>query len=344
MPQTISIEEFSNLCQRVFTRQGFTAEEVEACTDEVVDTQCRGMNSHGAALIPLYLEFKREGTVGPIELLKETPLSAHLEGNNNAGPIVSRRAMDIAIEMAQTNGIGIVGARNRSPFILAGYYPRKAAEQGLIGINFGPGGYIDIPAYGGMDLIMSTNPTGVAVPSKDGPVVLDMAFSSLGAGGWGSKRNRLEGLPWFKDGILSKEGVPTTDINEALQGILTCFGGHKGAGLSLMLDLIIRPLVGGKIDNADPRIRSMLFIALRTDLFVSEEQFLDDVSQLVSNVRNSKPRPGVKQVALPGDSGEKFFAECRQYGIPIVEALVIDKTGVGIERKIYDQLVELAAS
>ncbi|MBT7951706.1 MAG: hypothetical protein HN764_08785, partial [Gammaproteobacteria bacterium] len=79
-------------------------------------------------------------------------------------------------------------------------------------------------------------------------------------------------------------------------------------------------------------------------LFVSEEQFLDDVSQLVSNVRNSKPRPGVKQVALPGDSGEKFFAECRQYGIPIVEALVIDKTGVGIERKIYDQLVELAAS
>ena len=78
------------------------------------------------------------------------------------------------------------------------------------------------------------------------------------------------------------------------------FGGHKGAGLSLMLDLMARPFLGGKIDSGNPRIRSMTFIAVRPDLFVSKDQYLDDVSALVANVKNSRPRPGFNEVMLPG--------------------------------------------
>jgi len=343
MQHVISIDEFSALCRRVFRNHGFTDEEVEACTDEVVDAQCRGINSHGAPIVSLYLEFKREGTAGPVELLNETAVSAYLRGNNNAGPLVARRAMDIAIEKARATGVGIVGANNRSPFILAGFHPRRAAESGLIGVNFGPGGFIDSPAYGGMDRIMSSNPMGIAVPGKDGPIVLDMAFSNLAAGGWWAMNRAKElGVSPPEGAALSNAGRPTTDINEALDGIFMCFGGHKGAGLSLMLDLIIRPLVGGKIDNADPRIRSMVFITLRTDLFVTKKQFLEDVSQLVTKVRSSRPRAGFRQVFLPGDSGERFFATTRQRGIPIVDKIINDKTGVGIERKVYEELTELA--
>jgi len=345
MTESITVEEFADLCTRVLRTQGYSDEEVETCTDEFVDAQCRGVNTHGAAIIPLYLEFMHEGSRGPITVSKETPVSAYVEGNDNAGPAVARRAMDIAIEKAKATGVGIVGANNRAPYCCAGFNPRRAAREGLIGINFSTGGYIDFPAHGGMDPIMASNPLGIAVPSRQGPVTLDMSFSTLGGGAGseaGVRHHKAVGVPIPEGAALSKEGRPTTDLEEVLEGIVVFFGGHKGAGLSLMLDLIGRPLVGGKIDNANPRVRSMTFIALRPDLFVSEEQFLDDVSQLAARVKNSKPRPGFSEVMLPGERGERFLAACKADGIPILDKPLDDKAGVAIERSIYEELQRLA--
>lgn len=345
MTQAISVEEFSELCSQVLRTQDYSDEEVKACTEEFVDAQCRGINSHGANIIPLYLEFKLEGSPGPLTVSRETRISAYLEGNNNAGPWVARRAMDIAMEKAKAEGVGIVGANNRAPYCCAGFNPRRAAQQGLIGINFSAGGYIDFPAYGGMDPVMASNPVGIGVPSRDGPIVLDMSFSSLGGGAGseaGVRRHKRTGVPIPAGAALSKHGLPTTDLDEVLEGIVVLFGGHKGANLSLMLDLIGRPLLGGKIDRSNPRLRSMSFIALRPDLFVAEEDFLDDVAELAAHVRDSRPRPGFDEVLLPGERGERYLDRCRREGIPIVDKPLDDKAGVAIERAVYEELKRLA--
>jgi len=316
-----------------------------ACAEELADAQSRGINTHGAEILMLYLEYLQEGIKGPILVTKDTSVSAFVEGNNNAGPAVARLAMDIAVEKAKVSGIAIVGANNRGPYCCAGFNPRRAARQGLIGINFSVGGYIDFPAYGGMDPVMASNPIGIGIPTRDGPVVLDMSFSSLG-GGSGTRNGvriaREAGFDLPEGVALNKEGLPTTNPKEVLEGIVTLFGGHKGAGLSLMLDLIGRPLLGGKIDSGNPRIRSMTFIALRPDLFVPREQFLEDVSQLIDNVRNSRPRPGFSKVTLPGDTGNKFLAESMRNGIPIVDRPRQDKTMPAIERRVYEELKRLA--
>jgi L-2-hydroxycarboxylate dehydrogenase (NAD+) len=345
MTQSISVTEFTELCTQVLSTQGFSDEEVKACTDEFVDAQCRGINTHGASIIMLYLEFMLEGVLGPIEIVKDTPMSAFINGNNNAGPAVARRAMDIAIDKARASGVAIVGANNRAPFCCAGFNPRRAAEQGLIGINFSVGGYIDFPAYGSMEQVMASNPTGIAVPTNDGPVVLDMSFSSLG-GGAGSRagvRTAREAEFHLPEGsALSKEGLPTTDPDEVLEGIVTLFGGHKGSGLSLMMDLIARPFLGGKIENDNPRIRSMTFIAIRPDLFVSTEQFLNDATELAANVKASRPRPGFDEVMLPGQNSDRELARTLRDGIAITDNPKQDKTGSAISRKVYEQLKQLA--
>ncbi len=345
MTKSISVAEFTQLCSQVLTTQGFSAEEVEACTAEFVDAQCRGINSHGASIIMLYLEFMLEGSLGPIEVSKDSPVSALVTGNNNPGPSVARLAMDIAMDKARNSGIGIVGANNRAPFCCAGFNPRRAAEQGLIGINFSVGGYIHFPAYGGMQGVTASNPTGIAVPTRNGPVVLDMSFSNLGGGAGshvGVRRARESGYDLPEGSALSKEGLPTTDPEEVLAGIVTLFGGYKGSGLALMLDLIGRPLLGGKIENEEPRIRSMTFIAIRPDLFVSTEQFLNDATELAQTIRSSTPRPGFDEVMLPGQNSDRELARTHREGIAITDDPKKDKTGSAISSKVYEHLKILA--
>lgn len=132
----ISVEEFTDLCHSIFKKRDYNEEEIVACTEEIVEAQCTGRLSHGAALL-LKIQFlgsKKEVT-GPIEVIKETPNSAYIIGHNNIGSLVARRAMDTAIEKAKRNQIGIVAVNNKYPFILAGYNSLRAAKQGLIGIS-----------------------------------------------------------------------------------------------------------------------------------------------------------------------------------------------------------------
>lgn len=175
----VSVEEFADLCREIFRKHGFNEEETEVCTEEIVDAQCRGRLSHGAAIIPEIIEWMKEKD-GPIEIVKETPISAYIVGNNNIGAVVAKQVMDIAIEKAKKNHIGIVGVNNKFPFILAGYNPRRAAAQGLIGINWSVA-FSKVALWGSAEPIIGTKPLSIAIPSNDGAIVLDMAITEIAA-------------------------------------------------------------------------------------------------------------------------------------------------------------------
>ena len=316
----MSVEEFTDLCRQIFRQHGFNEEETDACTEEIVTAQCRGYISHGAALMPLILESKKE-LPGPIEIVKETPILAYMIGNSNVGPVVARRAMDIAIEKAKKNQIGVVGVNNKFPFILAGYNPSRAAKQGLIGINWlavSP----RVAPWGSADPIIGTNPIGIAIPSNDGPIVLDMATSDIPV--IEVIRRKKLGLKIPEGVAISRDGTPTTDPGEALEGALLPFGGHKGSGLGIMVQLLGGVFVGGRAGSSIPGNLGMVFVAMQCDLFVPKEKFLTDVSTFIWEVRSSRVRPGFERVFLPGERGDREVLRAKHEGIEI-EALTYEE-------------------
>ncbi|MCL0063786.1 Ldh family oxidoreductase [Dehalococcoidia bacterium] len=321
----VSVEEFRKLCGKIFKNHGFSEEETEVCTEEIVEAQCRGRLSHGAAIIPEILEWKKE-KAGSIEVVKETPISGYIMGNNNIGPLVAKRAMDIAIEKAKKNYIGIVGVNNKFPFILAGYNPRRAAKQGLIGINWSVA-FSKVAPWGSADPIIGTNPIGIAIPSNDFPIVLDMAITEIAAAE--IRRCRKLGLKIPKHVAISKEGKTTTDPQEAIEGAMLPFGGYKGSGLGIIIELLGGAFVGAKVGKIVPGNRGMVFVAMRCDIFVSKEKFLGDISKFIHEVKNSRVREGFTEVLLPGERAEQLMIKAQ-------------KEGIEIEEPIYQELMRLS--
>lgn len=322
----MSMQEFANLCRMIFRKHGFNDEETAVCTEEIVEAQCRGRVSHGAAIIPEILEWKRDIPLGPVEIIKETPTSAFIQGNNNMGPVVAKKGMDLAIEKAESNGIGIVGVNNKFPFILAGYNPRRAALKGLVGTNWSVA-FSKVAPWGSSDRILGTNPLSVAIPTGNGPIVLDMATTKIAAAE--IRRCNKLGIEISEDVAISTEGLPTTDPKEALEGAMLPFGSYKGSGLAIIIELLGGALVGAKVGRSVSGNRGMVFLALRTDLFVTKEKFLKDVSRFVADVKNSRVRPGFKEVLLPGERADRLLAQAKNEGIEI-------------EEKIYEELKKLA--
>ncbi len=322
----MSVEEFEDLCRTIFRNHGFTDEEIVVCTEEIVEAQCRGRASHGAAIIPEVVEWKKEIPTGPIEVIRETPISAYVLGNNNMGPVVCKQAMDIAIKKAEATGIAIVGVNNKFPFILTGYNTRRATAKGLIGISWSVA-FSKVAPFGSADAILGTNPLSIAIPKQNGSVVLDMAMTKVAAAE--IRRCNKLGIPIPEGVAISKEGSPTTDPKEALQGAMLPFGDYKGSGLAIMIELLGGAFVGAKTGRVVPGNRGMVFVALRPDLFVSKEQFFNDVSRFISDIKNSRVRQGFKEVLLPGEKGDRLLEQAK-------------KEGVEIEDKIYTELKQLA--
>ena len=144
---------------------------------------------------------------------------------------------------AKSNKIGIVGVDNKFPFILAGYNPRRAAHQGLIGISWSVA-FSKVAPWGSADPLMGTNPLSVAIPSMDGPIVLDMAITEIAAAE--IRRCNKLGISIPEGVAISKEGYPTTYPKEALEWAMLPFGGYKGSGLGMVIELLGGPFVGAK--------------------------------------------------------------------------------------------------
>ena len=318
--------EFRDLCFNIFVKHGFSVEEAEVCTEEIVEAQCRGRLSHGAVLIPEVLEWKQEQN-GEMEIVKDGPFYAYILGNNSMGPLVAKRAMDIAIDKAKEVGIGLVGVDNKFPFILAGYNPRRAALQGLIGINWSVA-FAKVAPWGSADRIFGTNPIGVAIPTGQDPIVLDMAITKIAAAE--IRRAKKLGLRLPEGVAMNTEGEITTDPEEALQGAMITFGEYKGSGIALIVEILGGAFVGAKVGKTKGRNRGMVFVALQPDLFISKEKFLNDVTQLVRDIKASKRRPGFQEVIVPGERGDRLMKRC-------------EREGVEIEEKVYRDLVRLAS-
>ena len=336
---------------RLLTAHGLPERDAETVAEVLVEADLRGVESHGSTRVAGYLSMIRLGLLNPkpkLEVLRETPSLAALDGDNGFGIVVAKHAMQMAMEKASGAGIACVTARNITHTGMVGFYPMMAARAGLIGLALNNGPAI-VPPFGGTTPTFATNPLAVAFPAgEEQPIVLDMA-STMAAGG----KLRLaakKGIPIPPTWALDRSGGPTTDPEEAiLHGFLQWAGGYKGFGLATVVEVLGGVLSGGlfgtdvppmKVFGKDPLVSSALYMAINPAHFMPLDEFKGRVDRLVRQIKSSRRAAGVNEVFLAGELEFRRHAERSRKGIPLSEVVYRELRALADQAHLPFDLVE----
>ena len=291
-----------------------------------------GQDGHGVFRLPQYVKRIRSGgmAVNPeISVISERTATALLDGGDGPGHLVMSRAADLAIEKARTCGVAWVGARYSNHAGPAFLYAKMPLAEDMIGLYVAVGSANHMPPWGGTDLLLSTNPIAVAVPSNARPsIVLDMATTVAAYGKVKTAADRGETMP--EGWMIDKMGQPLTDPTRARDGLLLPIGGPKGYGLSLIFGLLAGTLNGAAFGrdvvdfNADPKATTNtghFIVALDIAAFADVETFKTQVDGIWEEMKSSHTLPGVDEIRLPGERLAATSAKRLAEGIPIPDAL-----------------------
>lgn len=315
----IPISELKELCTKSLSTLGYSTEETAVLLDVLLYAQLRG-NNQGIIKITTG-GMNRAAAAAPIAVERETRLSALLNGNAQAGMLVLHRAMTMAVEKAKSAGFGIVGTNNTSTSTGAlGYYAEQVAQHGLIGIVFAQSPEFVAP-HGAKQAIFGTNPIAIGIPAEKGPVVMDMATAAYA---WfGLLEAKTAGRPIPGDVALNAQGQPTTDPNEVLSGgaIRVFDRSHKGSNLALMVELLAGPLVGAAVaDKLEQRNWGNLLLAVDPELLGDAESIRARTQVVLDRVKGAERLPGVDEILLPSERGNRVAAQRASSGMVPIEA------------------------
>lgn len=327
----VSINDAKILAEKALFNSGVNSEDIGTIVDHLLDGELGGHPSHGFYRIPSIINAINSGGVRKQpEIVDESSNSTLICGHNTPGLVVALKATDTAIAKAKDNLVAVVGANTYIGTTGAmGYYTRRIADNNLIGIMMA-NSEASIPAWGGKQPIFGTNPISIAIPSQNEPIVADLASSTWSYGDIALAMKESRELPLGV--VLDVDGNDSTDPNDADTGSMLPFGGHKGYALALAFELLAGPLVKAKagayaVQGSD----GLLIIALNPSMFVSVEQFKEQVSSLIVEIKASAKRPGVTQIFYPGERSHIKRQESQQMGY--IELL----------DQVYDDLVKLAS-
>ena len=291
----------------------------------LVSADLRGVDTHGLCRIPIYLDRVRKKLINVRPTLKPnrvTPVAASLDGDNGFGFVVGMRAIHEAIDMAKTYGIGVVSVKRSTHFGMAASYAMPAVEAGMMAMVFSNASPA-MPPWGGKDMMLGTNPFCLAAPAGKHPaVILDMSPAVAARGKIRRAERRGEKIPLGY--ALDGEGRPTTDPKAALGGVVLPIGEHKGSGLSMFMDIfggvISGANFGGKVGDqykaGTPQDVGHFFLAMKPNLFVSEQDYRARIDTLIDRVRGAPKAHDVTEILVPGEPEDRYEAERRKSGIP----------------------------
>lgn len=309
------------------TRLGMPAAQAAICADCFLFASLRGVDSHGIiVLFPNLAQQIKAGAVrtdAAVDVAQEAPGVVRLDGRFAAGAVIGVQAMELAIAKARDGGVGAAVAANCNHFGAASYYCCLAAAQGLIGLAMCDA-YPNVAPYGGAAALHGTNPIAYAVPVEGRqPIVLDIATSVVAHGQVAKARRRGQAIPagW----ALDREGRPTTDPTNAT--LLLPFGGHKGYGLALLVDVLCAALAGSYItlerreaaSGGSQVGQSFFFLALDPAAFGTAEMFAAKIRRLVADVHSIPPIEDGARVLLPGELEAETYERRSRYGIPLYQ-------------------------
>jgi LDH2 family malate/lactate/ureidoglycolate dehydrogenase len=339
----VSETALKRFCSQLLQKTGVPAEDASIVTENLVDADLRGVDSHGVVRLPIYVRRLRDGGTNKapkVRATRETPTTLVLDGDNGLGHLVGVRAMQALIDKARHgNCCAFAAVRNSNHFGAAAYYGEMAAREGMVGFAFTIGAINHMTPWGGAEAVLGNNPFAIVMPAPEPfPYVLDMACSV-------AARGKIivaakEGRPIPADWATDENGVPTTDAAAALAGFVLPVGGPKGYALTLTVGLLSTMLSGAAFGRdvgdlyektTEAQDSGHLFGVLPVDLFDSMENYMERFAKAIADVRNARKAPGVDRIYLPGEREYLSSLQRRRDGIPLGPMLARELEELGRE-------------
>ena len=335
---TVATAELTVFTTAVFAATGMPDDYAALLAASLVDADLHGVSTHGVVRVPGYIAQLRSGDVDPhavVSLEQRAPSAALVDGGGTFGAIAGSLAIEWAVRAARGTGIAMCGARDVAHFGAAGYFARKAAAEGMIGIamtNTPPA----VATTGAADARLGNNPLAIAAPG-DEDFSLDIAMSVVSRGR--VKLTADAGDPLPEGWAIDAEGRPTTDAQAGLDGSLLPFGGYKGAGLAIAVEILSAALTGAQLtQDAKPsgftatagqaagNVRGSsvtvghLFLVIDPRVFRPLDEVEHDIHRIVDYVKGSRPAPG-ERIQVAGQREAALATERAAAGIPLPESV-----------------------
>ncbi len=318
----VSAEELTDVITRVLVQEGATAEDARHQAAILVEADLRAQHSHGVQRLPVLVGRLRAGLIrSGYEVVTEWAGSALLrvDGGRGFGPAVARHALSAITQRAVSTGVALAAIRNSNHVGMLAPYVESIAHGGQIGLAFTTSEALVHP-WGGARALVGTNPIGIAVPTGDVPLVLDMSTAAVSMGKVLS--HLAEGEPIPPGWAVDVAGVPTTDAEAATRGALSPFGGAKGYALGLALEAMIGVLtstafgtdVKGTLDTEHVATKGDVFVAISpesVDLPAIQDRLTGYLDELRASGGSERP------VTVPGDRARTVRQERLDGGIPL---------------------------
>ena len=281
----------------VLSSHGLPGDQAGIVADHLVDAAEAGHEFAGLPRVLALIEHLKEFPAGkPITVTQKSRNSAIIDGAENNGYVTSLLGVDKAIELARETGIGIVAIHNTWFSGRLAYYVERAAREGFIAFHTAST-QARVAPTGGIDKIFGTNPIAFAFPCEPEPLVIDFG---TGMTTWGDVLLRQKlGKSLDPGCAVDPDGNPTTDPAAALLGAFLPWGGPRGYGLSLAVQ-VLAALCGGEIVAARLPDSGFFFLVLDPALLLPLDEFRRKVTDLVALIEGSRPAPGGAKVRAPG--------------------------------------------
>jgi LDH2 family malate/lactate/ureidoglycolate dehydrogenase len=312
----------------------------------LLEADLRGRTGHGLIRLPQYVPRIEAGgfNLRPvIEVLRETPVSALVDGDNGLGQVVMTGAVELAIAKASETGLSWVGTVRSNHAGAAGVYTSMALERGLIALYFAVASANVMPPWGGKERLLGTNPISIAIPAgEETGFQLDIATTVTSHGTISVVAQAGEQMP--EGWVVDLEGNPILDPNLANEGFLMPIGGYKGSGLNIAIGLLAGVLNGAAFGTEVIDHRSVsgqaantgqAILVLRPDLFRDLEEFKEAMD---AHLRSLRAAGDAGSVHLPGEGAARLEIEQRRDGVPVPDVLVAELRDIGARLGVPDRL------
>lgn len=329
----LAADELGELAVRAFTRAGVGEGDARETVDVLITGEMMGIPTHGMIRVPEYIRRIGLGgiNVAPhIRIDRRAPALAVVDADNALGPVAGARGLTAALEMAQEAGIAYAGIAESNHFGPLAPYALQACARGMA-IVIGSNATTTMPPWGGAGARIGNNPLCIAVPNPDSAhFILDMAMSVAARGK--IRRALREGAAIPEGWAVTRDGRPTTDPEEALEGYLLPMGGHKGSGLSQAVDLLAGLFPGGAfltgisswIDNPGaPQRIGHFFIAIDAAR-LHGPGYDQAVREFLTMITSTPPADPAQPVLYPGQREQRLLAAARREGVSLPAALLAE--------------------
>jgi LDH2 family malate/lactate/ureidoglycolate dehydrogenase len=312
---------------------GLPSEDAAAVATLMVEADMQGSDGHGVIRLAPYAKRILAGGINlkpNIKVVQERTAMALVDGDNGMGHLVMKKATELAIHKARTAGIAWVGSRLSNHAGPASLYARMALQHDMIGLYFAVGNANHLPPWGGLDMLLSTNPIAAAIPTlNEVPVVLDMATTVAAYGKVKAKAQRGEMMP--EGWMIDRQGKPLLDPTKSEEGFLLPIGGYKGYGLSLIVGILAGTLNGAAMgrqvidfnkDFSTTTNTGQAIAIIDPSAFGDITEFKQNVDTLVRELRGSERMPGVDRIWLPGEQSHEKRLSNEAHGIVLAPSLM----------------------